>query len=305
MPWIDARLKGIAAARLEALGLHVTYGKHVNEMDEFSSSSIRARVEDLNDAFLDPSVHLILTVIGGFNSNQLLRHLDYDLIRRHPKVLCGYSDITALANAIFAKTGLVTYYGPHFFSFGEKQGFDYTLEFFRSCLIAEGPFDIRPSDRWSDDRWANDQDHRTFTANDGHWVINEGEAKGFIVGGNQCTLNLLQGTEFMPNLAGAILFLEDDDEAHVATIDRDLQSIIHQPAFDQVRGLVFGRFQVKTGMTRGLLTEIIRSKNELTRMPVLGNVDFGHTTPMVTFPIGGEVEFIASQAYSRLTISRH
>lgn len=305
LPWINEELKERATKRLEELGLRVTFGEHVNEIDEFDSSSIEHRIEDLHNAFLDENVRLVLTVIGGFNSNQLLSYLDYDLIRDHPTLLCGYSDITALANAIHAKTGLVTYSGPHYFSFGEKNGFDHTLEHFKKCLFSEGPFELLPSEAWSDDRWANAQDDRTFTRNDGYWVLQEGEAEGTIIGGNQCTLNLLHGTEFMPDVRDSVLFIEDDDEAHVRTIDRDLQSIIHQPGFEKVRGIVFGRFQPKTGMTRELLAKIVATKKELGHLPIIANADFGHTTPLITFPIGGSVEMRAKKDAARIVITDH
>ena len=90
----------------------------------------------------------------------------------------------------------------------------------------------------------------------------------------------------MPDIRDSILFLEDDTEAHAGTIDRDLQSLIHQPGFDRVRAIVFGRFQTASNMTRDLITQIVRSKKELSDIPVIANVDFGHTTPMITFPIG-------------------
>ncbi len=90
----------------------------------------------------------------------------------------------------------------------------------------------------------------------------------------------------MPDIRDSILFLEDDNEAHAGTIDRDLQSLIHQPGFDRVRAIVFGRFQTASNMTQGLITQIVRSKKELSDIPVIANVDFGHTTPMITFPIG-------------------
>jgi muramoyltetrapeptide carboxypeptidase LdcA involved in peptidoglycan recycling len=234
-----------------------------------------------------------------------LRYLDYGLIRANPKILCGYSDITALANAIYAKTGLVTYSGPHFFSFGDKKGFDYTLDYFKKCLMAEAPFEVSPSGEWSADRWANDQENRNFVRNEGWWVVQEGNAKGTIVGANLCTFNLLHGTEFMPGLGGSILFLEDDDESHVATVDRDLQSIIHQPGFGDVRGIVFGRFEPKTAMTRELLTKIVKTKRELAHLPVLANVDFGHTMPIITFPIGGEVEVVAKEGGVRIRVVTH
>lgn len=305
MPWINEELKEKAIQRFKELGLSLSFAEHVNEIDDFNSSSIQSRVSDLHEAFSDKSIQLVITVIGGFNSNQLLRYLDYDLIKANPKILCGYSDITALANAIYAKTGLVTYSGPHFFSFGDKQNFDYTLEYFKKCLFEEKSFEIKPSPKWSDDKWANDQENRNFVENDGFWIINEGEAEGKIIGGNQCTLNLLQGTEYMPDIQDSILFIEDDEEAHVATMDRDLQSIIHQPGFEKVRAIVFGRFQPATKMTRELLTQIVKSKKELNSLPVIGNVDFGHTNPIITFPIGGTAKLLARNNEAKLEIVKH
>lgn len=305
MPWINDELKEIALQRFKELGLKLSFAKHVNEIDNFNSSSIKSRVSDLHDAFADKSIKLIITVIGGFNSNQLLPYLDYDLIKTNPKILCGYSDITALANAIYAKTGLVTYYGPHFFNFGNKKNFDYTFEYFKKCLFYNKPFEIKPSSKWSDDKWANNQENRNFFENDGFWIINKGGSEGKIIGGNQCTFNLLQGTEYMPDIKNSILFLEDDHETHIATVDRDLQSIIHQPDFKKVRALIFGRFQIATNMTQELLTQIVKSKKELNKIPVIANVDFGHTSPQITFPIGGTAKIFARNNKVVLKILKH
>lgn len=305
MPWISQELKDIAIHRLQELWLKVSFANHVDEIDAFDSSSIESRVNDIHDAFADPSIQLILTVIWGFNSNQLLRYLDYDLIKWNPKILCGYSDITALSNAIYAKTGLVTYSGPHYFSFGSKLWFEYTNTYFKKCLFSTEPFDIIPSQKRSDDRWARNQDDRNFIENNGYWVINSGSAIGNIVGGNQCTFNLLQGSEFMPNIQDSILFIEDDDEAHVATVDRDLQSLIHQPGFEKIQGIVFGRFQTATKMTQELLTQIIKMKKELDHLPILANVDFWHTTPMITFPIWGTCELTVNNELVTLKIVEH
>ncbi len=109
----------IANQRFQKLGLQVVFGKYIQEIDAFASSSIESRIADLHWAFSDPSIKAIFTVLGGFNSNQLLPYIDWDLIKNNPKILCGYSDITALQNAIFANTGLVTYSGPHYSSFGQ------------------------------------------------------------------------------------------------------------------------------------------------------------------------------------------
>lgn len=297
----------LAKQRLEQLGLRVTFGKHVMETDAFDSSPVEARIADLHDAFRDPNVKGILAVLGGENCNQLLRRLDYALIRENPKILCGFSDITALGNAIAAKAGLVTYSGPNFSSFAMPEGLSYTREGFVRCLMQDTPFEIRPAAAWSDDPWYRSDAPRTFIPNDGWTVIQPGEATGKIIGGNLCTLNLLQGTEFMPSLDGSVLFVEDDYIVSPETFDRDLQSLIHQPGFEGVKGIVIGRFQIGSRMTPDKLAAIVRSKPELAGIPVIADVDFGHTTPQLTFPIGGTAAIAApdGEEGAKLTIVDH
>jgi len=285
----------IATKRLEELGFTVSFSDHVEEQDEFDSSSLQSRITDLHAAFEDKNVKGMFTVIGGFNSNQLLKYIDYDLIKKNPKILCGYSDITALSNAIYAKTGMVNYSGPPYSAFAMKLGFDYTLEYFKKCLMEDKPFVVEPSAEWSDDEWYKDQAAREFIKNPGGFVIHEGEADGTLIGGNICTLNLLQGTEFMPPLDNSILFIEDDYESLPHTFERDLQSLIHLPEFSGVKGIVIGRFQKASQMKRKLLEKIINTKKELANIPVIADVDFGHTSPMITFPIGGKVRISGSK----------
>jgi muramoyltetrapeptide carboxypeptidase LdcA involved in peptidoglycan recycling len=225
----------LIAARFAALGLRVTFGDHVDERDDFGSSPVAARVADLHAAFADPDVAGILTVLGGFNSNQLLPHLDWDLIAANPKIFCGYSDITALQNAILARTGLITYSGPHWSTFGMRDHLEPTQAWFAEVLFGDGSSDLRPADAWTDDLWFIDQDDRTVHPGEGWWPLAPGQAAGRIVGGNLGTLSLLQGTGYLPSL----------------------------------------------------LEQIIAGQDRLTGLPVLGNVDFGHTNPLATFPIGG------------------
>ena len=284
----------IAIERLEKMGLKVTFSKNSKETDEFDSSSIKSRIEDLHDAFKDKNVKAVITTIGGFNSNQLLKYIDYKIIKNNPKIFCGYSDITALNNTFFKMSDLVTYSGPHLSSFGMLKGIDYTIEYFKKCLFSEDEFFIEASEEWSDDRWYTKQDERKFVKNNGYLLINEGDAEGTTVGANLCTFNLLQGTEFMPSLKNAVLFLEDDHTSNPVTFDRDLQSLIHQPDFDKVKGIVIGRFQNESEMTNEKLVKIIKTKKELENIPAVANVDFGHTTPQITFPIGGSIKLIAS-----------
>lgn len=297
----------IANTRLqEEMGFKLSFGKYIKEMDEFSSTSIEHRLEDLHEAFLDNSVSGILTVIGGFNSNQLLKYIDWDIIKNNPKVFCGYSDITALNNSIYAKTGLVTYSGPHYSSFGQKLYFEYTQDYFQKILMTESEVEIKPSEKWSDDTWwRKDQQDRQLIDNPGYSVINKGKARGKVLGANLCTLNLLQGTEFMPDLDGAVLFIEDDELTFPAEFDRDLQSLIHLPSFKGVRGLVMGRFQKTSKMMPKLLKKIIKSKKELSKIPVIAELDFGHTDPKITFPIGGEVQINADNEEVKVIFTKH
>src|SRR5918996_458339 len=251
-----------ARERLEGLGLRCSFSTNAEVMDRFDSSPVEARVSDLHDAFADPGVKGILTTLGGYNSNALLEYLDYDLIRVNPKIFCGFSDITALATAIHARTGLVTYSGPHFTTFGMKRGIDYTREYFERCLMREEPFEVLPADHWSDDLWYED-------------------------------------------LEGIILLLEDDEEVDAVHFDRELQSLIHQPGFEGMRGIVFGKFQRASNMDQETLMAIVESKRELDGMPVVAGASFGHTTPQFTFPIGGYGSLRAEEGTVRLSIDVH
>lgn len=302
---VSPECQQIANQRLAGLGLKLSFGKNVSESDEFLSSSIRSRVDDLHEAFADKNVKAILTVIGGFNCNQLFRYIDWDLIKQNPKIFCGFSDITALNNAILTKTGLVSYSGPHYSTLGQKLYFDYTLEYFKKCFFSNEPLVISASPKWSDDAWYKNQSDRNLIDNEGFWLINEGEAAGVILGGNLGTFNLLQGTEYFPNLENSILFLEDDDESLPHAFDRYLQSLIHQPGFEQVKGIVIGRFQKASQMTQEKLIKIIKTKAELGNMPIIANVDFGHTDPKITFPIGGVAALKAGSNKIFLEITKY
>lgn len=296
-----------AIKRLSELGLSVSFGKHVSEKDCFLTSSIESRVSDLHDAFSDTSVDGILTVVGGYNSNQMLDYLDYELISKNPKILCGFSDITSLSNAIYQKTGLVGYSGPHFSSWWIKYDFEFSIDYFRKCCFESEPFVLEPTLRWSDDEWFIDQENRKFFQNEWHWIIQSGVAEGRLIGGHLPCLHCLQGTQYWPTFhEPTILFLEQDEEFSKELFDRQLQSLIQQANFSNVTGIVVGRFQHKTAMTRTLLEKIIWEKKELLHLPIIANVDFGHTMPFITFPIGGTVKMRAEVDWkSEICIVEH
>lgn len=280
----------LAKDTLEAMGYTVTFGENVYEENFLGTASVESRVADLHAAFEDENVKAILAVIGGYNVNQILSKIDYSIIKNNPKIICGFSDITALTCAITAKTGMITYSGPFFLLFAMQEVNEYWKKYFNKCLSNSEAFELEPSKEWSDDEWYKDQSKRDVKQNDGYWIINEGSCSGNIIGGNLCTLNLLQGTEFMPSIKNAILFIEDDYEVNLGTFDRDLQSLIHQPDFNEVKGIVIGRFQIKSEIKKSDLFKLIKSKPELKCLPVIANADIGHTNPLTTFPIGGSAK---------------
>lgn len=296
---IGADSRAIAAERFAQMGLKVTFGANTTDdnFDMMGTSSIEKRAADINAAFADPKVKAIFTIIGGFNSNQLLPFLDYELIKRNPKIICGFSDITALLNGIYAKTGLITFLGPHYSSFGMKHGFDYTWQYMRQMLMESGKTEAKPSAEWSDDLWFIDQEKRDFIKNEGWWIIHPGTAKGTLIGGNLGTQMLLKGSEYWPGFqADTILLAEDCFSSSGDPKDflRQLQALAYQPDFSKVKALLIGRFQKASGMTRELLEYIVNSIPQLAAIPVIANLDYGHTMPLLTLPIGGEGEIASN-----------
>lgn len=271
-------------------GFNLTFSKNSREMNKFHSSSIASRVEDIHEAFCDPNVKMVITCLGGFNANQILRHLDYDLIAMHPKILCGFSDITALTNAIYARTGLVTYHGPHFSTFGFDRETKYTRKAFFDCVMKDGPVTVTPSEAAAK-----------------YHIIQEGTCEGTIIGGNLCTLNLLQGTPYMPNIRDKVLFLEDDNimgPYFSYEFDRNLESLLQIDGADTIKGIVFGRFDESCGLTVETITDIIQNKVPAT-IPVVFGADFGHVFPMITFPIGGTSKISANKEKAEIQFIIH
>lgn len=258
----------LAEQRLIQLGFVVTYGKNVWKKGMFSSSSIRNRLFDLHSAFKDKKIAMVLAARGGYNSNQLLEEIDYKLLKKNPKILCGFSDITVLSNAIFAKIGLVTYSGPNFSGFTGTKAFEYTQEYFLKCFTTQDAYSIEKSKSWIDERWSKNAKNIKSTKNSGWYSINLGTAQGTIIGGNLCSLNLLQGTEYMLKLKNPILFLEEDDLAGKDTLvefDRNLVSLLQN--IGNIRGLVIGRFQQKSEVTKSKLVSMIKSNPKLKNIP--------------------------------------
>lgn len=138
-------------------------------------------------------------------------------------------------------------------------------------------------------------------------TIQEGVCEGTIIGGNLCTLNLLQGTPYMPDISDRVLFLEDDNimgEYFCYEFDRNLESLLQVEGADTIKGIIFGRFDDSCGLTVETITDIIRDKVP-SHIPVVFGADFGHVFPMITFPIGGSVRIRVNQDEVEIVIVAH
>ncbi|HFH9926343.1 TPA: S66 peptidase family protein [Streptococcus suis] len=275
-----------AKKKLEALGFRLSFSEHYFENDIFDSAPIASRVADLEAAFANETVDAVLTTIGGFNCNELLPYLDFDLIAQNPKIFCGYSDTTALLNAIYAKTGMQTYMGPAYSSFKMEQGQQYQTTSWLNA-VTQDTYHLTPSLEWSSDAWYLPNAPRTFYPTE--WkVYNPGQASGIAIGGNISTLNLLTGTEFAPRPDKYVLFLEEAEDDDYLIIARHLTALLQ--TYPNPQAVVFGRFPKETKLTEEILLTILDKHPILKKVPVLYDLDFAHTQPLFTITIGGQVE---------------
>jgi len=288
--FIEPRVWQIGLDRLRSLGLEVRVGEHAMEHTGHTAGSVENRLSDLTAFLEDDEVAAIMTVFGGYNSNQLLHHIDYDLVRKVRKVFVGYSDITAMNNAFLSKSGLVNFSGPAFVTFCQPDLPRYTIDRFLELVRGDKEVvTVRASEQWAEDLWFEKEDlgPREWMMNPGWKVLNGGKVSGRAVGGNLNTLLLLSGTEFWPDLDGAVLFLEEDDHESPATIDRNLTHLRHLGAFDRISGLVLGRFPSAVGFNEeDHLSSMITNLKIDKHVPIVSEVDLSHTDPLMTVPLG-------------------
>jgi muramoyltetrapeptide carboxypeptidase len=280
---------------LESLGFRVKLAPHAMNSIGYVSDTPEKRVADVHQMFRDPEVKAIVAMIGGDHSCHLLPFLDFDLIRENPKILMGYSDVTVLNVAIWAKTGLITFNGPALMvELAEYPVvFDYTERYMLKALRSpEPPGVIEPSRWWTEELldWGEKLDltrARRGQASSG-WTWLKGErAEGVLVGGCLESMQHLRGTPYWPDLTGAILFLETSEEKPTPErVDGILMDYENMGVFECIRGLLFGRPMFYEPEEREQLREVILERTAKYGFPIIADMDFGHTSPMFTLPVG-------------------
>jgi muramoyltetrapeptide carboxypeptidase len=275
----------IVRESLEGLGLKVRMGEHVMNRYGSLGGADRDRAADINRFFGDRDVKAVLPTRGGWGSARLLPLLDFDLIRRNPKIILGYSDITALLNGIHARTGLVTFHGPN----GGGRWDSYSLDWTKRVLFA-GEAATFSNPKTTNDRNVLTQiEHRTRT-------ITPGRARGRLLGGNLSVLTGILGSPYVPNFDGAILFLEDVEEQPYR-VDRMMTSLKLAGVLQRVRGVIFGTCldcNPGPGFASFTLEEILNDHLKPLGVPAWQGAMIGHGMPQWTLPVGLEVEVDAS-----------
>lgn len=276
-----------AIQTLEQRGLRVTLPTCYREKSAHTLQRIREKVATLHAAFVNPNVKGILIGLGGVSALEMLPYIDFALIRKNSKPICGFSDATIILNAIYAQTGVITFYGPMLFSFAANADIDYTWEFFQNALLSATAFEIRPAIKWG-----NYDELNSSRKNRGFHVLRAGNATGVLVGGHVPSFNLLQGTPYLPPLSDAILLVEICGRYGKDTAGKLMQylnALLMQKGADRLQGLIIGRLYHQEGTSEDELHEMLLSHPLLQHIPIITNVDVGHTIPMVTLPIGGRV----------------
>jgi muramoyltetrapeptide carboxypeptidase len=275
----------IVIEAIQALKLVPKVGKHALDRYGYLAGKDSDRASDINQFFADDSIALILPIRGGWGSARLLPYLDYDLIRRHPKIICGFSDITSLLLAIYAKTGLVTFHAPNGFSSWRTPQTDS----FQRVLFAGEKLTFRnvpdPDDA-----------NRLMQVKNRIQTITKGQAKGKLIGGNLTTLVSLVGSSYLPDFTGSILFLEDIGE-DIYEIDRLLNQLKLAGILDNLAGFVFGQCtNCSADSDYGSLTleEVIKEYIQPLKIPACLGLNIGHLEIIETIAIGIEVEFDAN-----------
>jgi len=274
----------IVRESLEGLGLRVKVGEHVMNRHGSLGGLDRDRAADINGFFADRDVRAVVPTRGGWGSARLLPHLDYEVIARNPKILIGYSDITALLTAIHARTGLVTFHGPN----GGGRWDSYSLEWVKRILFAGEAVTFSNPKTTNDRNVLTQIDNRTRT-------IRPGRARGRLLGGNLTVLTGILGSPYVPSFEGAILFLEDVEEQWYR-VDRMMTQLKIAGILDRLRGFVFGTCtdcSTGTGYASLTLEEILADHVEPLGIPAWQGAMIGHGMPQWTLPVGLEVEIDA------------
>ncbi len=304
--YLDKGRVAMAKQRLEEMGFKVKIPAGLFRKKGFLGGTDEERAAELMAAFADPEVNAIFPGTGGYGTTRIVDKLDYDVIRRNPKILVGFSDITGLHIAINQKTGLVTFHSPNpEWGLGvEKNLSPFAAKWFWRAILAkeygsETGYLIRtrPSDppQPGDDKLF-DKVPRTHT-------MHGGKSQGRLIGGNLSVMHALMGTEFEIQTDGKLLFIEDVGEAPYR-VDRMLQTMRLAGKFNHVAGIILGQFTARSEEAAwdsdSSVDEVLRDFFGNLKVPVVTHFPIGHVRYNTTLPVGAMAELDADAQTVRI-----
>ena len=269
-----------AIANIKALGLQIKVGQYARLKTGFLAGTDDQRLSDLHGMYMDKNVQAIWAVRGGYGTTRILSKINYSLIQRNPKILIGYSDITGLTNAIYAKTGVVGFHGP----VGSSGFTDYNLTYLRKVLF-EGPdkMELKIGDA------NNHEKDPAFRPR----VITSGIMTGKLIGGNLTLLSAMAGTCQLPDFKNKIVFIEDIGEKPYR-IDRMLTQLLNATNLAKASGILLGVFydcETKNTDSSFTLEAVLNERLGGLGVPVFYGFPIGHIDDMVTIPVGIRAQF--------------
>jgi len=282
---LNAIEKGIKY--LEKLGYSVKVGKNVGKKHGFLAGSDQERLSDLHNMFADKEIKAIFSIRGGYGSGRLLDKINYNLIKKNPKIFIGYSDITALHLAIYQKTGLITFAGPM----------------------------VAPDFSGKINKFAEENFWKLITSsrkigklnnpgNEKFFVLNSGRAEGKIFGGNLAIVNSLLGTKYLPSFKNSILMIEEIGEEPYR-VDRLFNQLKLANILKETNGIILGRFidcyDRDNSNDKISLNEVIENYFTDLKKPVIYNFSHGHIKENLTIPFGLNCKLNASRCFVEIT----
>lgn len=271
---------------LNQLGFDTTYSDKILLQSGYFAGTDEDRADDLMEKFSDKSVKGIVCARGGYGCSRILPMLDYNVIRKNPKVLIGYSDVTALLYGIYEKAGLVSFHGP----VGTSTFNDYSVDNFKRVLM-------EPERTALFTNSTSGTDENTY----GVTTIVKGKGKGRFVGGNLSIIVSLIGTKYDVDYSNKIVFIEEVGEEPYR-VDRMLTQMIESGKFKHAAGIMMGIFrkcEVKndSDLTSKSFTlmEVLKDRLSNLKIPVVYGMSFGHVTDKFTIPFGALAELDADK----------
>jgi len=262
---------------LKSFGFNVKRGQHLQQRYGYLAGQDKDRAADVNAMFADKSVDGIFCLRGGYGTPRMLPFVDYDLIRANPKVFIGYSDITALLNAITTRAKLMTFHGPV-----AKQNFsEYTLAEFKKVLFnPQSPVELATPPYFEPKEGQAEKDNRLT-------VYSEGKATGQLIGGNLSLMVKIVGSPYEPDYSGKILFLEEVEEAPYR-VDGMLTHLWLAGRLDKLAGIVIGKCSDCEPSSAPSLSveQVFNDRLAHLGIPVLSGMMIGHIDDMATIPVG-------------------